>query len=106
MTKTAEAARDNSCFFFATEVTSMFIRSSMLLLPKSFGASCGQAGIVIRTAAAKLRQPRLRTLRFPFVTAVGTGRFVLSISDNLTLIVPLPGCAKPFQMLFSGFKLL
>jgi hypothetical protein len=37
------------------------------------------------------------------VSAASTGRSVLSISGNLTLIVPLRGCAKLFQTVLSGF---
>src|SRR5271169_3955756 len=44
MTKMADAMRDNFCPFLETEVTSMFIRSSMLLFPKSFGMFWDRAG--------------------------------------------------------------
>src|ERR1035438_9156909 len=103
MTKIAAAVCDSFCSFFETEVTSMFMRSSRLLSARSFDVSCDQAGIAITTAAAKLRQPRLRTLRIPDVSAASTGRSVLSSSGNLTLIVPLRGCAKLFQTVLSGF---
>src|SRR5690348_6587243 len=64
-TKIAAGASNKLSVFFDGEVTSMFISSSMLLLPRSFGVSCDRAGIVVTTAAAKLRQHRLRTLRTP-----------------------------------------
>src|SRR5260370_1286148 len=41
MRKIADAIRDNFCSFFETEVTSMFIRFSILTCVRSPGEDCG-----------------------------------------------------------------
>jgi hypothetical protein len=105
MTKTADAVRESFCSVFDAEVISMVIKSSMLLSPRSFGVSCDQAGIVIRTAAAKLRQPRVRNLRIPDLSDGGGGRLALWIDLIELSFFCLQNCTKPIQQLSSSFLL-
>src|SRR5450631_628448 len=60
MTKIAAAACDNFCSFLETEVTSIFIRSSMLRSVRSAGFCWDQAGTVKHNDNTR---PKYRLLR-------------------------------------------
>lgn len=53
MTKIGEAVRDNVCSVFETDVTCMFIRSSILRSVRSVGRCCGHMGVAIAASTAQ-----------------------------------------------------
>ena len=65
MTKIAAATCDNFCSFFETDVTSIFIRSSILCCVRSRGFCWGQAGTVSNNASGRVRQQRFSVRRPP-----------------------------------------
>src|SRR6266571_4106759 len=61
MTKMAAAVLESFCSFFETEVTSTFIRSSMLVVVRSFGGICcvcPQDAVQARAPRRKATAPR------------------------------------------------
>ena len=65
----------------------MFIRSSRLLLPRSCGVYCGQAGTVITMAIPRQRKPHRKTPRISGVSIPLDRRTAPCINFILTLLL-------------------
>src|ERR1700674_912403 len=98
ITKMAAATLDNFCSFLDTEVTSMFIRSSMLFSARSFGFSWDPAEVASSSAVTKARWLRFRALAISELGAAGPQRRAFQMDFRPT-IIPRPSPKCGFQQL-------
>src|SRR5438445_8723310 len=90
MTKMAAAVLESFCSFFETEVTSTFIKSSMLVLVRSFGCVCGacpMTGGLANASKMRILQPENRAR----LTKVGAAWLHTNSSPSAFLAADQPG---------------